>query len=130
MERPKPKILIVDDDPANLDVFARSFRKDLVVRVAGSALAALEELSREPVDILLTDYSMPVMNGIQLLITIAERWPRIHRIIVSGHFDLTELHDAQRSGLAAALISKPWRKAEILEIVDQLITKPIVPRSG
>jgi CheY-like chemotaxis protein len=130
VERPRPKILIVDDDPSNLGVFARAFRKNFWVRVADSALAALEELSREPVDILLTDYAMPVMNGIELLIAVAARWPTIHRVIVSGHFDLAELHDAQRSGLAAALIEKPWTKAEILELVDRLITKPTAPRTN
>jgi CheY-like chemotaxis protein len=123
LERFKPKVLIVDDEPANLAVFARAFRKELVVRVAGSGLAALEELSREPVDILLTDFGMPLMDGIALLITVAERWPSIHRVIVSGHCDLAELHDAQRSGLAAILVSKPWRKAEMLEIVGRLITE-------
>lgn len=127
LERPKPKVLLVDDESANLEVFARAFRKELVVRVAGSGLVALEELSREPVDILLTDFGMPVMDGIALLITVAERWPSIHRVIVSGHCDLAELHDAQRSGLAAVLISKPWSKAEMLEIVDRLMTESTVP---
>lgn len=130
LERPKPKVLIVDDESANLDVFARAFRKELVVRVAGSGLVALEELSRDPVDILLTDFGMPVMDGIALLITVAERWPSIHRVIVSGHCDLPELHDAQRSGLAAVLISKPWSKAQMLEVVDRLMTESTVPSTG
>ncbi|MBA3499621.1 MAG: response regulator [Myxococcota bacterium] len=127
LERPKPKVLIVDDESANLAVFARAFRKELVVRVAGSGLVALEELSREPVDILLTDFGMPLMDGIALLTTVAERWPSIHRVIVSGHCDLAELHDAQRSGLAAVLIPKPWSKAEMLKIVDRLMTESTVP---
>lgn len=123
LERPRPKVLIVDDDPSNRGVFARAFRKHLGVRVADSALAALDELSREPVDILFTDYAMPVMTGIELLIAVAARWPTIHRVVVSGHFDLPVLQDAQRSGLAAALVEKPWTKAEILELVDRLIAK-------
>ncbi len=66
---------------------------------------------------------MPVMTGIELLIAVAARWPTIHRVVVSGHFDLPVLQDAQRSGLAAALVEKPWTKAEILELVDRLIAK-------
>ncbi len=127
LERPKPKVLLVDDESANLEVFVRAFRKELVVRVAGSGLVALEELNREPVDILLTDFAMPAMDGIALLTTVAERWPSTHRVIVSGHCDLAVLHDAQRSGLAAVLISKPWSKAEMLEIVDRLMTESTAP---
>jgi DNA-binding NtrC family response regulator len=116
---PKPVILIVDDEPANLGTFARSFRKELVVRTAPSAADALAELQREPVDMLITDFTMPYMNGLELLREVAARWPTIVRMIVSGHADLQELHDAVTEGLAVELLPKPWHKAEILRVIER-----------
>jgi DNA-binding NtrC family response regulator len=121
LERRKPRILVVDDEPANLGTFVRSFRKEYLVLTAGSGVAALEELDRTPVDILITDYTMPTMNGLQLLHSVATRWPTVRRLMISGHADLPELLDAQRIGLVAEVIPKPFRKAEILETVGRLL---------
>lgn len=109
--------MVVDDEPANLSTFARSFRKELVVRTALSAADALAALAREPVELLIADYTMPAMNGIDLLRVVAVRWPRIVRMIVSGHADIPELRAAVRDGLAVELLPKPWSKAEILSSI-------------
>jgi len=103
----RPVILMVDDEPANLGTFARAFRKELDVRVAGSAAAALDVLDREPVEIVITDYTMPGMNGVELLQIVADRWPAVHRVSTSGHSDLPELVAAQRCGLITELLPKP-----------------------
>ena len=114
-------ILMVDDEPANLGTFARAFRKELDVRVAGSGADALAMLDREPVAIVITDYAMPGMNGVELLEIVAERWPAVHRLSTSGHADLPELVSAQRCGLITELLPKPWRKADLLQVIDRLM---------
>jgi len=118
---PKPVVLIVDDEPANLGTFVRSFRKEFVVRIATSGSEALRELDHEPADVVITDYTMPEMNGVELLRLVAVRWPGVKRLIISGHSDLPELHNAERLGFAAGLLPKPWRKPEILETIGRLL---------
>jgi CheY-like chemotaxis protein len=117
----RPVILVVDDEPANLQTFARAFRKEFVVRVAASPALALEALDGATVDVVIADYTMPGMTGIELLRSVASRWPAIARVIVSGHAELPELHDAHRTGLAAELLPKPWRRADIIRVVNQLV---------
>lgn len=118
-----PVILIVDDEEANVRTFGRSFRKEMIVRTATSVERALEELERAPIDLVLTDYKMPHMNGIELLRVVAARWPETARVLVTGHADLDELQEACRSGLAAELVAKPWRRLDMLELVGRLVAR-------
>lgn len=121
MSPSRPVVLIVDDEPGNLGAFSRSFRKELEVVTADSGVAALHAMATHQVDVVITDYSMPNLNGIDVLRAVAEQWPATKRVIVSGHADLAVLHDAARSGLAAVLLSKPWNKAEMLATIRQLL---------
>ncbi len=113
-------ILVVDDEPMIVETFARCFRKDFVVKVALSGAEALEVLSCEYVDLVVTDYTMPDMNGIELLEAVAAQWPNVQRLIMSGHTNLPELDDAQRMGIAAELIPKPWRRPELVLMIERL----------
>ena len=121
MSESKPVILIVDDEPGNLGAFARSFRKEFQVVTADSGTSALQAMETHAVDLVITDYTMPNMNGIEVLLAIAEQWPDAKRMIVSGHSDLPVLHEAARSGLAAKLLPKPWNKAEMLATIARLL---------
>ncbi|HEY0252348.1 MAG TPA: response regulator [Kofleriaceae bacterium] len=121
MSASRPVILVVDDEPGNLGAFARSFRKEFEVLTADSGAAALAAMESRLVDVVITDYTMPNMNGIDVLQAVAAQWPAAKRLIVSGHADLEILHDAARSGLAAQLLPKPWNKAEMLATIWQLL---------
>ena len=61
------KILIVDDEPANLRTLARLFRDEYEVFTAGSGDEALALLGQHDVALLITDQRMPGMTGIELL---------------------------------------------------------------
>lgn len=62
-----PSILVVDDEPDTLVVFELLLSlSGYTVRTASSAEEALEALSRGPFDLILTDYMMPRMNGLEL----------------------------------------------------------------
>ncbi len=72
MQRHPPvmiQVLYVDDEPALLELFKLFLGQDggFQVRVARSGARALVELDRQPVDIVVSDYQMPGMNGIELL---------------------------------------------------------------
>jgi len=60
-------------------------RSSMVVRLAGSALAARTVLHAEPVHLVCSDYLLPDTDGISLLREVGERWPLVHRVLMSGH---------------------------------------------
>ncbi len=120
VDRAKPVVLFVDDEQPNLRTFARQFRTDFVVRTATSAVAALELLGGEHVDVLITDYSMPGGDGLFLLRQVQQRWPAIARVVLSGYTDLADLKAAEQEGLVGALMSKPWDADQVRALVARL----------
>ncbi len=85
------RILAVDDDPIVLLNTATTL-SDMghCVLQAESGAAALDLLAREPVDLLLTDYTMPKMNGAELIDRAREARPELKAIIASGFASVPE----------------------------------------
>jgi two-component system, cell cycle response regulator CpdR len=93
----------------------------LTVLVAGSGPEALQVLENtaEPVDIMFTDYNMPGMNGVDLIVKIAARWPKIKFILASGYLD--DETRARLEQLNVSILSKPYDLHDASEIVLQKI---------
>ena len=123
MSRPEsgPTILLVDDEAPNVTTFSRVFRRDYRVRTAQSAEDALRALETEPVDVVITDYTMPQMSGVDLLAAVAQRWPAVGRVMISGHADLEELTIAKEKGLIQALLLKPWDREMVLKAIERVL---------
>jgi DNA-binding NtrC family response regulator len=123
MSRPEagPIVLLVDDEAPNITTFSRVFRRDYRVRTAQSGEDALRTLESEPVDVVITDYTMPRMSGVDLLALVAERWPGVGRVMISGHADLDELRNVKANGLLDALLPKPWDREMVLKVVSQIV---------
>lgn len=88
----KIKILFVDDEPMvlqGLQRVLRPLRNEWETAFANSGQEALEKLSQEPFDVIVTDMRMPGMDGGQLLTRVKERYPHMVRIILSGQADKT-----------------------------------------
>lgn len=116
----KSRVLIVDDEPANLETMQRRFRKDLTMVMASSGREAIELLRKSSFDVVLTDYAMPLMNGIELLRQACLLQPSAGRIMVTAHGDLDEVRAAKSEGLVAIVLVKPWKPEEVLRWVEQL----------
>lgn len=87
-------VLIVDDDPAflrDMRDLLKAFLPGVEVVMAGSGAEALKVLAASEVDLLVSDQSMPGMEGIELLETARRRYPKVPRILITGfnQFDLT-----------------------------------------
>ncbi len=84
------RILFVDDEEQLLDGLRRALRgqrKHWDMRFALSGADALDLLSREPVDVIVTDMHMPGMDGVELLEKVMRISPRTIRIVLTGHSD-------------------------------------------
>jgi DNA-binding NtrC family response regulator len=81
------RILLVDDRVSVLFLFKAGIERmgaDYQVVTATDGLAALNELERRPFDLVVTDYSMPRMNGLELLRAIRLRQPGMCVIMFTG----------------------------------------------
>lgn len=85
------KVLFVDDELHLLDGLRRLLRpqrKDWDMWFAASGEAALAVMEHADIDVVVTDMRMPGMDGADLLTRIHQRYPKVMRIVLSGHFDV------------------------------------------
>ena len=111
----KKQILFVDDEPLVLKGLQRTLRKmhnEWNMMFTSSGKEALDILSKQFMDIIVSDLKMPEMGGTQLLAEIKKQYPHVVRIILSGHVE----HDMYIKAvqLAHQIIPKPC-DAEILK---------------
>lgn len=121
LERPKkPKMLVVDDEPDNLDLLYRTFRRDFQVLKAESGINALSILSKEgEVAVIISDQRMPEMKGTEFLSKTVPQFPDTVRIILTGFTDVEDLVEAINSGQVYKYITKPWDPNELKAVVQR-----------
>ncbi|MEO3705260.1 response regulator [Trichormus azollae] len=118
----KPKILVVDDEPDNLDLLYRSFYREYQVLKANSGPAALELLAQEGnIAVIISDQRMPMMSGTEFLSLTATQYPDIIRIILTGYTDVEDLVEAINSGKVFKYVTKPWEAEELKAVVRQAL---------
>lgn len=118
--RNKFKLMVVDDEPDNLDLLYRTFRRDFTVFKADSAIDALAILDQEgEMAVIISDQRMPVMNGTEFLSKTVERFPETIRILLTGYTDVEDLVDAINSGQVFKYITKPWNPENLKSVVQQ-----------
>jgi serine phosphatase RsbU (regulator of sigma subunit)/FixJ family two-component response regulator len=116
----KLKLMVVDDEPDNLDLLYRTFRRDFKVFKADGALSALETLEKEgEMAIIISDQRMPIMNGTEFLSKTVDRFPETIRILLTGYTDVEDLVDAINSGKVFKYITKPWNPENLKTVVQQ-----------
>lgn len=116
----KLKLLVVDDEPDNLDLLYRTFRRDFTVFRAKSGTEALDLLDKEgEMAIIISDQRMPKMNGTELLSRTVERFPDTIRMVLTGYTDVEDLVSAINSGKVFKYITKPWNSRKLKEVVAQ-----------
>lgn len=113
-------MLVVDDEPDNLDLLYRTFRRDFRVFKADSGVDALAVLAREgEVAVIISDQRMPEMKGTEFLSQTVPEFPDTVRIILTGFTDVEDLVDAINSGQVYKYITKPWDPNELKSVVDR-----------
>ena len=118
----RPRVLIVDDDVANLRVFARAFRAELDITTAASGPLALAAAAEGSPTVAFVDYTMPEMNGAAVLAALRVACPRLVCYLLTGYGDLPATGEVLRAGLCKAILAKPWDRATIREAVAHAVS--------
>ncbi|HVG19656.1 MAG TPA: response regulator [Blastocatellia bacterium] len=111
-------ILAVDDEPANLRMLERLFRRDYRLITASNGEEALEVLKREDVSLIITDQRMPGMSGTQLLRESMGTNPHTIKIILTGYTDIEALVEAINTTRIHKFVSKPWDPVALKMVVQ------------
>ncbi len=101
-------ILFVDDEPKVLESLRRSlraYRRDWTMAFCEGAEQALQTLSSEPFDVIVSDLQMPGMDGAELLTRVRDLYPDMVRIVLSRHSEQEKILSAV--GPAHQYLSKP-----------------------
>lgn len=120
LDRPqKMKLLVVDDEPDNLDLLYRTFRREFRVLRAESGAEALDILESEgEVAVIISDQRMPEMKGTEFLSKTVPQFPNTVRIILTGFTDVEDLVEAINAGQVYKYITKPWNPNDLKDVVN------------
>ncbi len=120
VSRPKPRLLVVDDEPDNLDLLYRTFRRDYQVLRAENGRQALKILEDGgEVAVIISDQRMPEMTGTEFLSKTVPQFPDTVRIILTGFTGVDDLVRAINDGQVYRYVTKPWAPETLKEIVHQ-----------
>ncbi|HSD60197.1 MAG TPA: PAS domain S-box protein, partial [Burkholderiales bacterium] len=109
MEAAPRTLLLVDDEANVLASLKRALRREgYQILAASSAREGMEMLATHNVSVILSDQRMPDMTGTEFLSRVKVMYPRVVRIIVSGHTDFATITDAINRGAVYKFLTKPW----------------------
>lgn len=125
------RILIVDDEALILKSLQRLLRHapctsgrqhfTLEVETTTSVRDALDRLQETEFDLVISDYRMPEIDGIEFLAAVKAVQPDAARIILSGYADLNALIRAVNEVGIDRFIGKPWNDFELMSALGQIL---------
>ena len=121
-------IVHVDDEPSVLSALRRTLIRvcsgqcfHVDVRSFASATAALGTLLTESVDVVISDYRMPEMDGVELLRRVRELQPYTGRILLSGSTEYSFLLMAVNQAAVTRVLVKPWADEELFDAIRHCV---------
>ena len=117
------KILLVDDHRIVLDGLKSLFENDPEFEISGavsSPAEALEKMKTQRPDILLTDYTLPGMTGLELSTEVKELYPQVKRVILSMHDEGHLVKQVMKEGVDGYLL-KSIQQGELKAALRQIM---------
>lgn len=115
-------ILIVDDVPEILDFFSRVARMDrtrtVEVTTTSDPAAAVELLAHKTFDVVISDFRMPHVNGLEVLIAARRANPKGRRVLMTGYNEIPATQGEIDAAAVQARLHKPLRATFLLEFLQ------------
>lgn len=126
------RILCVDDEENVLRSLKRLFiDSDYEIITANSGAEGLEILKKtEPVQVIISDYRMPGMDGVDFLREVYQQWPNTVRMVLSGYADTSAIVEAVNEGQIYKFIPKPWNDAEVKDAVSKALERYFIKKKN
>ena len=123
------KVLIVDDEPFIKNILTILLETDgYKVSSFDTGLEALGKAKQSNYDIIISDYFLPHMDGIELIQKVKELQPYIASILITGVGDEQTVIDAFTKGHVNSYVTKPFNNEDILKIVRLALKEQGVKR--
>ena len=117
------KVIVAEDEPLILNSIVKKITAlDIGFQVVGTSedgKTALELVEKHSPDVLVTDISMPIMDGLELLKIISSKYPHIKKIVISGYDDFKYAQQALKYQAADYLL-KPLKNEELFEAFNKI----------
>jgi CheY-like chemotaxis protein len=115
-------ILLVDDEISILRALKRTlFEYPFKIIIASSPMEAKEKMADNIIDMIISDYKMPVESGFQLLSFVRDTYPDVIRIMLSGYVEKEVILEALFSCAALTCFPKPWNDEKLLARISELL---------
>ncbi|MBW2703676.1 MAG: response regulator [Deltaproteobacteria bacterium] len=126
-----PIVLAVDDEANVLAALKRSMRRwPWTVLTAEGGAQGLEILRQHPVAVVISDYQMPEMNGIEFLNEVRKSWPEIQRVMLTGNADLSMIEHLVNQSEVSRFLTKPWSDSQLKATLSECIERVHLTQSN
>ena len=122
------RLMLVDDEENVLRALRRTLLMNddnvqaFSVEVFSSPVTALQRADEAKFDLVLSDYRMPEMDGVQFLRQFRDKQPDAARLVLSGYADLEGIIGAINEAQIFRFIPKPWHDTELRVTLTQALT--------
>ena len=130
MSKQKPLFLLVDDDDFVLSIFTDLCDdKGYNYVTAKNGVEAINLLKEHEIDVIISDFNMPKMNGIELLEEVRELGNLFPFILITGYGDKETYIKAHRLGVFD-IIEKPFQHENLLSVWQNAVQTSLVMREN
>ena len=117
----KPCLLVVDDEPDQVQSVKDLLRYEYRVLGATRASEALRIADREQIHVVMSDQRMPEMTGVQFLANLRGKHPEMVRLLFTAYSDLDAVTDAINEGNVYRYVTKPYDPDELKTVLKQAV---------
>ena|SRR3990167_2016910 len=123
----REKILIVDDEPLNLELLERELAvHDYTIESARDGGGALKKVASFMPDLVLLDYMMPDMSGLEVLKELRSRGNTVPVVMITAYGTIERLAEATKEG-AYDLITKPFDADHLHIVIKNVLERQKAP---
>jgi len=119
------RVLIVDDEPHVTIILSESLakaNKGYIIETASNGQEALDKIQQQTYDLVLTDYKMPQMDGLELATSIHHVSPETQVVLMTA-YGTQQLRDRTTHLQLAGYLDKPFTAAQIREVVERILER-------